>query len=442
MKIDVEIRLGVDVRRTPRVRQVEGVFDLAPALRSELCRRHRFDLPAAWRVGAIVGPSGCGKTTLARRAFGLPDTESPWPAGQSVLDGFPPDMGIRRIVGLLSSVGFSSPPAWVRPIESLSTGEQFRVRVAREIARAMTTRAATEARPRAGNAAADAAPGVCDIAVVDEFTSALDRVTARVATAAVARAARRAGVRFVAVTCHEDVLDWLEPDWAYEPLTRTIWSKDAAQDELPRDPSRRGRLRRRYRRPGIELEIFPVSRAAWELFKPHHYLSGDIHPSAQCFMATAWDRPAAFVAVLSFPHPIRSAWREHRCVCLPDFQGVGIGNALSEFVASLFAWQKPYTSVTGHPAMIAHRSKSPLWRTIRKPAMAHSMGRRATLKQLRPTMSVARITAGVQYVGPTRREEAKRLAEMIKPAKKTKPARSAEARRRPRVVAVAPSRSI
>ena len=46
--------------------------------------------------------------------------------------------------------------------------------------------------------------------------------------------------------------------------------------------------------------------------------------------------PAAFTAVLAFPHARRPGWREHRTVCLPDFQGVGIGNAMSELVASLF----------------------------------------------------------------------------------------------------------
>src|SRR5262249_57232560 len=56
-------------------------------------------------------------------------------------------------------------------------------------------------------------------------------------------------------------------------------------------------------------------------------------------------RPAAFTAVLHAPDPLGGYWREHRTVCLPDFQGVGIGNALSEFVASLFvATGKRYCS--------------------------------------------------------------------------------------------------
>jgi hypothetical protein len=290
------------------------------------------------------------------------------------------------------------------------------------------------------------------IALIDEFGSCLDRLTARIASAATAKAVRRHRARLVAVTCHDDVLDWLEPDWVYEPLSGEMWRRDSPQsaegggDEgqrssrsagvgaaadgaagdgaracgedragrggLDRDLSRWGRLRRAYRRPGIELEVFRATGEAWELFKPHHYLSGKLHRSAQCFVGTAWGRPAGFVAVLPFPHPTTPSWREHRCVCLPEFQGVGIGNAMSEFVASLFAGRgKPYTSVTGHPAMIAHRRASPLWRMTRAPAKAHGMGERGTLRHLQKTMSVSRITAGFRYIGPAREAERLRLAE-------------------------------
>jgi hypothetical protein len=66
-------------------------------------------------------------------------------------------------------------------------------------------------------------------------------------------------------------------------------------------------------------------------------------------------------------------------VCLPDFQGVGIGNAMSEFVAAIYkATGKPYTSTTSHPAMIHHRAKSPLWRMSRKPGL-NAAGRRRSL---------------------------------------------------------------
>ena len=72
----------------------------------------------AGQVTLLMGPSGSGKSTVARALFGpalqkqeaLPD----WPHDQSVLDAFPADMPVRQVVELLSSVGFSSPPAWRR----------------------------------------------------------------------------------------------------------------------------------------------------------------------------------------------------------------------------------------------------------------------------------------------------------------------------------------
>jgi hypothetical protein len=61
----------VTVQRSPRVMQLEGLFDLPPALESE--RRWQVELPLEsrdWQLGLIVGPSGCGKSTLARELFG------------------------------------------------------------------------------------------------------------------------------------------------------------------------------------------------------------------------------------------------------------------------------------------------------------------------------------------------------------------------------------
>src|SRR5271163_4472603 len=113
--MEITIQRSVPIARSPRVAQVEGLFDIPPAQRSERRWHHRLDLPDDWQIGVIVGPSGSGKTTLAREAFGDHIVEQwDWPAEKSILDGFPASMGIREIVELLCSVGFSSPPAWVR----------------------------------------------------------------------------------------------------------------------------------------------------------------------------------------------------------------------------------------------------------------------------------------------------------------------------------------
>jgi GNAT superfamily N-acetyltransferase len=370
MTIDCEIRQAVAIVRTPRVQQLEGIFDVPPAARSEQLWRHRFDLPESWNIGVIIGPSGSGKSTLARQMFGDKLIEHwDWPADRSILDGFAANLGIREITALLCSVGFSSPPAWLRPYHALSTGEQFRVNLARTLAE----------QP--------------DLAIVDEFSSVVDRTAAAIGSAAVAKAVRRRNTKFIAVTCHDDVLDWLDPDWVYEP--------HSARFTVTGSAGPRGSLQPRKRRPEIELEIVRVHPQMWQLFKTHHYMTAKLHHNPKCFLASARlpggdFHPAAFVAALPFPHPVRPGWREHRCVCLPDYQGVGIGNALSEFVASLFvAAGHHYFSSTSHPAMIRHRINSPLWRLRRKPSFKSP--HRGFHHNWRGAFD--RMTAGFEFVG-------------------------------------------
>src|SRR5207248_9622357 len=144
------------VARTPRVQQVEGLFDLPPSGEASLSWDVALPLgERPWHVGLIVGPSGSGKSTVARAlfadAFERQARPPAWPHDRSVLDAFPPDMPVKEVVELLSSVGFSSPPAWLRPFRVLSTGEQFRAALARLLAFAP------------------------EPAVVDEYTSVVDR---------------------------------------------------------------------------------------------------------------------------------------------------------------------------------------------------------------------------------------------------------------------------
>src|SRR5262245_21623577 len=95
-------------------------------------------------------------------------------------------------------------------------------------------------------------------------------------------------------------------------------------------------------------------------------------------------------------------WREHRTVVLPDFQGVGIGNALSEWLgAYLKGWGLRFTSVTSYPAMIRHRSKSPRWMMKRFGHLeAHKRKDHQTVGNLADTSSASRSTASFEYVGP------------------------------------------
>lgn len=352
------IRREVAVDRSPRVKQVEGIFDLSASDVSRESWCVHLDLPEEWQIGLIVGPSGSGKTTIAHEVFGYEAAPAEWPENRSILDGFPRSMPIRSIVDLLSSVGFSSPPSWLRPYRVLSNGEKFRVDVARALS----------------------APS--DLVIIDEFTSVVDRTVAQVGSAAIAKSVRKGSKQFIAVSCHYDIIDWLDPDWVYQPHL----------DRLERRSQRQ--------HPAIRLDIIRVSTAAWDMFRKHHYLDTSLHKSSRCFVALWNGRPVAFSAWLPSPGH-KNYWREHRTVCLPDWQGVGIGNALSDFCASVVVGVgKKAMSSTSHPAMIASRAKSPNWNMHRPPSMTKPGGKLYDATGLQAHAATNRLSAGFYYAGP------------------------------------------
>ena len=55
-----------------------------------------------------------------------------------------------------------------------------------------------------------------DQIVFDEFTSVVDRVVAKTASFAISKAVRKLNKKFIAVSCHKDIIEWLEPDWVFD----------------------------------------------------------------------------------------------------------------------------------------------------------------------------------------------------------------------------------
>jgi hypothetical protein len=148
------------------------------------------ELPMDFRIGLIVGASGSGKSVLLRELGG--ETPVEWQRGRSIVSHFPSaEEGADR----LYAVGLNSVPVWRLPYHVLSNGQQFRADLARRLG-----------------------PG----AVVDEFTSVVDRNVAIAASKAVNAWAQRAendskhAFRMVFASCHRDIVPWLMPDWVID----------------------------------------------------------------------------------------------------------------------------------------------------------------------------------------------------------------------------------
>jgi hypothetical protein len=385
------------------------MFDLPVA--EKATERFQVELPELteeWQIGLIVGPSGSGKSTIARRAYGSGEhgagstkTEglsalyagSEWPGDRAVVDCFG-DVSVRHVVDLFTAVGFGSPPSWVKPYHVLSGGERFRCDLARALAAGFdkdkeTRRQGDKEKSQGGKKQEhDLSLSPClpislsslPLVVFDEFTSVVDRNVAKVCSAAIAKGIRRGHIpcRFVAVTCHYDVAEWLEPDWVL----------DMATCEL---------TRRRLRRPTIELEVHRSSLAAWQVFKRHHYLSGSLAPGARCYLTT-WNSVAVnFCATLPLITK-RNHRRFTRIVTLPDYQGIGIGMRSVAAVASLHRAEGLRINVTSsHPALIRHCRHSPLWKTVNVRKAGSSRRQSAKFRNYRS--ATGRAVVSFEYVG-------------------------------------------
>lgn len=336
----LDIVRSIPIVTSPRVKQIEGFFDIPAAERSEVS--WQIDAPLderEWNIGLIVGPSGCGKSTIAKELFGERVIEGfDWPHDAAILDAFGEQHSVKKITAVLHSVGLGTAPAWLRPYEVLSTGEKFRATVARAILDI---------------------DGEEPIAI-DEWTSVVDRQVAKVASSAVAKAVRRSKRQLVAVCCHDDVIEWLQPDWILQPhAQRFDW-------------------RCLQRRPELPLSIYRVERSLWRLFSDHHYINAKLSPAAVCYGGFIDGKAVGFVAHGPFPHPnVRNARWVHRVVILPDWQGLGIAEKMLQFMGwELYKSGKTMMGVTAHPAMIRILNRSPRFYCPKLPKLGNNQSRK------------------------------------------------------------------
>lgn len=282
---------------------------------------------APWQIGVIVGPSGSGKTSMGRQLWGPGGIYSPaWPCDQPIIDAIDPGGSFDAATAALASVGLGSVPAWLRPFHVLSNGEQFRANLARLIA---------EAPP---------------CAVLDEFSSVVDRQIARIGAGAFAKAWRRTSGQAVLLSCHYDILDWVQPDWVFDTATGQFT---------------RGWLRRR---PRFDLEVWQCGWEHWPAFEPHHYLKLPRMIAATNYVATVNGQLVAHLAVSTRS---RTEARACRLVVTPQWQGAGVGLRFLDAVCERWRlgqnrYDRPMLTLfhTSHPGLAAALRRSSRWTQV------------------------------------------------------------------------------
>tara|TARA_R100000306_G_C4358163_1_gene133858 strand:+ start:396 stop:1085 length:690 start_codon:yes stop_codon:yes gene_type:complete len=158
-----------------------------------------------WQIGLVVGPSGSGKTSIGKQLWPgvhIHDLYAGWNNNQPIIDNIALGQNMNVATAALSAVGLGDVPSWLRPFKALSNGEQYRAGLARLIC--------------------DAPEKV----VIDEFTSVVDRQIAQIGASAFSKSWRRTkGKQIVLLSCHYDIIEWLQPDWVYDTRTGEVKKK-------------------------------------------------------------------------------------------------------------------------------------------------------------------------------------------------------------------------
>jgi len=321
-----------------------------------------------WQIGLVVGPSGSGKTSIGKKLFGESAIWEPdWPSDAPIIDAISPGGDFNAVTGSLASVGLGDVPSWLRPFHVLSNGEKFRANLARLVSESPAE------------------------VVVDEFTSVVDRQIAKIGALAFQKAWRRTGKKAVLLSCHYDVIDWIEPDWVY----------DTQKGEYAG--------RRLWRRPKFDFEIHETDWRYWPLFEPHHYLKVPKMVAARCYVASVGGSPVAHLAVSTRPG-LKEA-RACRLVVMPEWQGAGVGlrflNAVCEEWLqgrNRFGKKMPTLFHTSHPGLVAALRRMPQWRQVS--AMMNGVNKTRSKKTMQSSGQISagygghlRAVQGFRYYG-------------------------------------------
>jgi GNAT superfamily N-acetyltransferase len=99
------------------------------------------------------------------------------------------------------------------------------------------------------------------------------------------------------------------------------------------------------------------------MFSKYHYLSHSRPPGDE-YVAFYNNRPIAYCNISVFPHGrAKNIMRISRIVTMPDYQGIGVGKQLLDYVSQLYKDKtKRVRIITSNRAFIQSLNKDPNWK--------------------------------------------------------------------------------
>jgi len=292
------------------------------------------DLETPYNIGLIIGASGSGKTTLAKKIFGDDCFKIILNEEKPIIEQFPENYDYEQRSKLLCGVGLTQVPCWLRPIYTLSNGQKSR---------------------------AEAALSMCqnELTVIDEWTSVVDRTVAKVMSHCIEKHARNVNKTLILLSCHYDVIEWLNPDWIIDCNKQEYIDRRF----LRRDFQRQERL---------QFEVRGCGRETWKYFSKYHYLSDNLAPSQYLFGLFNGKNQIGFIAYSNYvPYTKKQKacnkkmiLHANRIVIHPDYAGLGLGLHLATETAKILAKRYDIRCKFSSAPMYHAMKKSQDWRIL------------------------------------------------------------------------------
>lgn len=332
------VRLESPVFSTFRCQRAANALDIDVKKKAIHELKIQADLESPFNLGLIIGSSGSGKTTLAKSIAGEDCFKTPLNMELPIIDQFPKEWSYEDCAQALHGIGLTSVPQWIKPVKTLSNGQRARAEAALLMSQTLN-----------------------EPIYIDEWTSVVDRTVAKAMSFTIQKYARKSNKKIILLSCHYDVIEWLNPDWIID------CNKEEFIDRRLLRPEERERKEK------LKFDLRPVDKNTWKYFSKYHYLSDKLPPGyIECYGLFYKEDQIGFQCFANYvpkrKNHFKKQMHSNRTVIHPDYAGLGLGMKIIELSSldmlkrfgSKVDIRAKFSSEPVYRAMI----KSPYWKLL------------------------------------------------------------------------------